>query len=70
MPDGSIKKIFQFTGAKIDMAQSGLVIPEPEIYPLLNHKMGPGVYHGYDYDFFYENLKKNVASRCGAWFKN
>lgn len=69
LPDNSIRQILHFTGAKIDLVQGGLVIPKPLIDKQLKHGMGPGVYHGYDYDFFYENLRENVGVRCDAWFK-
>lgn len=69
MPDSAIKRIPLFTGARIDPSLGGLVIPVPSIDSLLNHGMGPGVYHGYDYDFFYENLRENVRLRCLAWFE-
>jgi hypothetical protein len=69
MPNGSIKRIPHFTGAKIDPVQGGLVIPTPSIDSDLRHGMEPGVYHGYDYDFFYENLRENVTVRCNAWLK-
>lgn len=69
LADNSIRQIPHFTGSKIDLVQGGLVIPTPSIDKLLKHGMGPGVYHGYDYDFFYENLRENVGVRCDAWFK-
>ena len=37
------------------------MIPVPGIGGELDHSMGPGVYHAYDYDFFYGNLIENVA---------
>ena len=29
---------------------------------------GPESFHGYDYDFYYENLRENVASRIKSYF--
>lgn len=64
MPNGSIKRIPHFTGTKIDPVQGGLVIPTPSIDSNLRHDMGPAVYHDYDYDFFYDNLRENVSVRA------
>ena len=69
LADGSKRRIPHLTGAQIDHRQGGLVIPVPGIDGELEHNMGPGVYHGYDYDFFYGNLLENVETRCNAWLK-
>ena len=69
LADGSKRRIPHFTGARIDHRQGSLVIPVPGIDGELDHNMGPGIYHGYDYDFFYGNLLENVATRCNAWLK-
>ncbi len=63
-----IIKVPHFTSARIDK-RGTLVIPTPSIIKELSMGMGPEVYHGYDYDFFYGNLVKNVAKRCKAWQK-
>jgi pimeloyl-ACP methyl ester carboxylesterase len=65
--DGSTKRIPNFTSARIDPATGGLVIPVPSVDAQLDHGMGIGVYHQYDYDFFYGNLAENVKTRCNAW---
>jgi hypothetical protein len=66
LEDGKYLKIPNFTSASID-DKGGLVIPTPKIIKQLSMGMGPEVYHGYDYDFFYGNLEENVAVRCKAW---
>ena len=66
LKDGKFLKIPHFTSARIDK-RGTLVIPTPSIIKQLETGMGPEVYHGYDYDFFYGNLVKNVATRCKAW---
>lgn len=66
LKDGKFLKIPHFTSARIDK-RGTLVIPTPAIIKELSMGMGPEVYHGYDYDFFYGNLVKNVAKRCKAW---
>jgi pimeloyl-ACP methyl ester carboxylesterase len=66
LKDSSTVEIPHFTSARIDK-DGGLVIPAPAIEDKLSMGMGPAVYHGYDYDFFYGNLVQNVATRCKAW---
>jgi DUF3089 family protein len=68
LKNGKFLKIPHFTSARIDK-RGTLVIPTPSIIDKLKLGMGPEVYHGYDYDFFYGNLVKNVATRCNAWQK-
>lgn len=59
-----------FTSATISQT-GGLEIPpvSAEIEQRIRMPMGPGCYHVYDYDFFYENTKTNVATRCRAFLK-
>ncbi len=59
-------EVEHFTSAKID-DNGSLVVPTPEIKDRLDMSMGDEVYHIYDYDFFYGNLKENVKQRCLAW---
>ncbi len=66
--NGKFLKIPHFTSAQIDN-RGTLVIPTPSVIDQLKTGMGPEVYHGYDYDFFYGNLVKNIAARCKAWQK-
>lgn len=35
---------------------------------LAEEVFGPESFHGYDYDFYYENLRENVASRIKSYF--
>ncbi len=66
LENGKFLKIPHFTSAKIDK-RGTLVIPTPSVMSKLKMGMGPEVYHGYDYDFFYGNIAENVATRCKAW---
>jgi len=66
LENGKFLKIPHFTSTRIDK-RGTLVIPTPSVIKQLKMGMGPEVYHGYDYDFFYGNLVKNVATRCKAW---
>ena len=67
LKDGSTKRIEHFASARIDPLSGGLVVPIPSVDSELDHGMGTGVYHQYDYDFFYGNLVENVKTRCNAW---
>ncbi len=68
LENGKFLKIPHFTSAAIDK-RGTLVIPTPSVISKLKMGMGPEVYHGYDYDFFYGNIVENVAVRCDAWKK-
>jgi len=39
----------------------------PKEYPPVLPLFGTGVYHLYDYQFFYRNLQANVADRVAAY---
>ncbi|MCP3967609.1 MAG: DUF3089 domain-containing protein [Lentisphaerae bacterium] len=68
LKNGKYLKIPHFTSAQIG-DNGGLIIPAPSIINKLMMEMGPEVYHGYDYDFFYGNLVENAKVRCKAWQK-
>lgn len=57
-----------FTSARIN-PQGGLEIPtpEPKVLEQLNMSMGKECYHRYDYDFFFYNIRDNIALRCEAY---
>ncbi len=60
-----INEIPAFTGARIDK-QGALVVdgPDPDDFFNPDHPVFPrGVYHAFDYNFFYRNLEENVALR-------
>jgi hypothetical protein len=68
MPDPTTLKfsqVPQYADARIDRAQGVLVCTtadEDMIYKLAPN-MGRGVYHGFDYYFYYYNLRANAANR-------
>lgn len=70
LSDDTMLEIPAFTAARITSA-GGLEIPEPEasVADQLFMPMGPGCYHFYDYDFFFNNIKENAANRCSVWLK-
>lgn len=70
--NGSISaEIPNFTGAYLAKINGSVVLiadsPDPASYSLPELFAG-GVYHVYDYYFFYENLKENIAERTAAYF--
>lgn len=69
---GEIKtEIPQLTGAYIDEERGALKITDltPEEYPPILNIFEDGIYHLYDYEFFFRNLQQNVKVRCDA-FRN
>ncbi len=65
---GNFLEIPYFTSARIN-PQGGLEIPtpEPKVFEQLNMSMGKECYHRYDYDFFFYNIRDNIALRCEAY---
>ena len=63
-----VKEVSALTGAYIDETRGTLKLPDiaPEDYS--NSLFPDGVYHLYDYQFFYRNLQENVALRTDAYF--
>lgn len=67
---GSItKEIPELTGAYIEPSRGVLIAPDvtPEDYPAHLSFAKDGIYHIYDYQFFYRNLQENVAARIAAY---
>lgn len=68
--DGNIIiEIPQLTGAYIDPVRGALKVTDvtPKEYPPVLSIFSDGVYHLYDYQFFYRNLQKNVQVRLDAY---
>lgn len=71
--DGNIKsEIPALTGAYIDNVRGALKVTDvtPEEYPAGLDIFEDGVYHLYDYQFFYRNIERNVQERTEAYIKN
>lgn len=62
-------EISELTGAYIDETRGALKVPDvsPEDYPAGLPIFTDGVYHLYDYQFFYRNLQENVQTRIDAF---
>ena len=68
--DGNITEdIPNLTGAYIDDVRGALKVPDisPEDYPMTISLFENGIYHPYDYQFFYRNLQENVQTRIDAY---
>ncbi len=71
--DGNItKEVGNLTGAYIDDVRGTLKVTDvtPEEYPAGLEIFEDGIYHLYDYQFFYRNLQKNVQTRVDAYLSN
>ncbi len=70
--DGNItEEIPELTGAYIDPERGALKVTDvtPEDYPAGLYIFEDGIYHLYDYQFFYRNLQENVAVRTAAYLE-
>lgn len=68
--DGNIvTEIPHLTGARIDSKRGALKVIDitPEEYPPGVALFEDGIYHLYDYQFFYRNLQQNVGTRIKAF---
>lgn len=68
--DGEIKEeIAQFTGAYIDSDRGALKVTDvtEDNFPGSEGEYEIGIFHSYDYQFFYRNLEKNVQDRIKAF---
>lgn len=70
--DGNItSEIPQLTGAYIDDVRGALKVTDvtSEDYPPVLSIFESGVYHLYDYQFFYRNLQENVSARVASYLE-
>ena len=71
--DGNIvSEIPHLTGAYIDSERGALKVTDisPEEYPAGLDLFEDGIYHLYDYQFFYRNLQENVETRLDAYYES
>lgn len=66
-----VTEIPHLTGAYIDPVRGSLKVPDvsPADYPPGLSLFSEGVYHLYDYQFFYRSLQENVAVRLNAYLR-
>ncbi len=64
-----VREIPNLTGAYIDPVRGSLKVTDvtPEKYPPVLSLFDEGIYHLYDYQFFYRNLQDNVRTRLNAF---
>ena len=63
----------QYADAKVDVTNGVLICstaPEATIYALLQGAYPLGVYHTFDYPFYYYNLRANAANRVAKFLSN
>ena len=67
-----VTEIPHLCGAYIDPIRGALKVPDvtPEKYPPVLPIFSDGVYHLYDYQFFYRNLQENVEVRLNAFLED
>ena len=58
-----------FVSAQIDPASGGLIVQTAEPGKFDRRIMGPGVYHMFDLNFFYYDLRANGKRRIDAYWK-
>ena len=69
-PEGNItREVPALTGAYIDDVRGTLKVTDAtaEEYPANLFILEDGMFHIYDYMFFYRNLEKNVGTRLSAF---
>lgn len=67
---GEIKKeIPELTGAYLDSERGSLIVPDIDPAEYSNSLFPDGVYHLYDYQFFFRNLEENVAVRLRSFLE-
>lgn len=61
------EEIPALTGAYIDENRGSLIVTDVSADRFPNDLIGEGIFHVYDYMFFYRNLQKNVTDRIEAY---
>jgi hypothetical protein len=66
---GVVKEVPNLTGAYLDPTRGSLRVTDvsPAEFPPVLDIFQEGVYHLYDYQFFYRNLQENVKERIGNY---
>ena len=61
------REVPHYTGACVDKETGALVTTPPDEFD--DDAFPQGVYHKYDYAFWYRNLEENVSVRCKSYFR-
>jgi len=68
--DGNIKSEKpELTGAYLDNKRGSLIVTDIDSKDYPAHLVKEGIYHIYDYQFFYKNLKANVKTRTASYMR-
>lgn len=69
-PQGNIKKVMNQADAKIDLSKNALICStvDPSTLAPGNKMVEEGIYHSFDYPFYYFNLRENAANRIAIYF--
>ena len=65
-----IEEIPELTGAYIDETRGTLKVTDIDPEDYTTSLFEDGIYHLYDYQFFYRNLEENVGVRLGEYMGN
>ncbi|MEI6623650.1 MAG: DUF3089 domain-containing protein [Actinomycetes bacterium] len=72
LPDsnGTFHKVMDFTGAQVSKKRGAIIASKPDVnlYAPGNPLFPKGVYHPYDYPFYYFNLRANAQDRVHAYW--
>lgn len=68
--DGNFLKVMNYADAQVDIAKGVLVCStaDENKYAPGNAVFGRGVYHSFDYPFYYYNIQQNAANRVEKYF--
>ncbi len=76
MPDPvtlAFEPVPQYADARVDIANGVLICTtadEDVLYELTQHKFPRGVYHSFDYPFYYFNIRENAQNRVNKYLDN
>ena len=62
-----VREVPQYVGARVDRASGALICEPPDAAALDIGHFPPGVYHKFDYVFWYRNLQDNVKTRLASY---
>ncbi|MEQ8189882.1 MAG: DUF3089 domain-containing protein [Candidatus Eremiobacterota bacterium] len=71
-PNGVFVQVPQYADARVDRGKGVLICTtadEDALYPV-TAPLGRGIYHSFDYPFYYYNLQQNAADRTNNFLKN
>lgn len=69
--EGIIEPVMNFADAQIDLAKGALICStvNVDVYSPGSATFGKGVYHTFDYPFYYFNLRQNAGNRIDKYFE-